>query len=423
MDAQGGALFEDGLLGQIRGRFCHVTSDPIVGPRVYLENAGGALTLRRVVEVVAEQTAIPDNAGRANATSRRIEKTIAEGRDALRILMGASSGVVDVGESTTSNAWTVLRPMIENVAGTNAVVTNLDHPATYDTVRTLCERRGLQWRVAGLTPSRGIVEPESVAAQVDDGTVVLTVIHSSNITGTQNAVADIIRAAREKKPDLYVLVDGAQHGPHGLVDVEALGCDGYLVSSYKMFSKIGSSAFYVSERVVELPHDKLRGKPATCWEQGTREQAGYAAWSEVLGYLCWLGGHFTEAKERRALVVAAMGAVAQHERALTRMMLHGTGAAPGLLSMPHVTVHGEVDDLSVKESCLGFSVDGMTSGEAVERLAVAGIRVHNRVSDAYSRHTLEALGLSECVRASLAHYNSPADVEAFLTATARMERH
>ena len=420
MSDQQGKLLDDALLADVRDRFCHVTCDPVVGPRIYLENAGGALTLKNVVDAVARHTAIPDNAGRANDTSRHVEHVIAEGRDNLRTLAGACKGVVDVGESTTRNAWTVLRAIIENVPGTNVVVTNLDHPATYDTTRTLCERVGLEWRVAGLTPARGLVEPASVCAQVDDGTVALAIIHSSNITGTQNPVAEIVREARRARPDLYVLVDGAQHGPHGVVDVEALGCDAYLLSSYKMFSKIGSSAFYVSERASQLPHDKLRGKPQTYWEQGTREQAGYAGWTEVADYLCWLGAHFSDASGRRQLVVAAMQAVERHERALTHRMLHGTASTAGLLAMGHVAVHGEVEDLSVKEPCVGLSVDGMASGEVVERLAGEGIRVHNRISDAYSRHTLEALGLEECVRVSLCHYNSPDEVWTFLSAIARM---
>ena len=48
MTPEKGNLFEDSLLREIRERFCHVESDPISGPRIYLENAGGALTLKKV---------------------------------------------------------------------------------------------------------------------------------------------------------------------------------------------------------------------------------------------------------------------------------------------------------------------------------------------------------------------------------------
>jgi cysteine desulfurase / selenocysteine lyase len=414
-------IFEDSLLVEIRERFCNVSCDPVAGERIYMENAGGSLTLKRVVDVTNFHTALPDNAGRANPTSRHVDDVITKGREDLRLIIGAREGVADVGESTTRNAWTLLRPIIENVPGKNVVTTNLDHPATYDTTRTLCEQMGLEWRVAGVTSARGIVDPATVRQKVDSGTVALTVIHSSNITGTQNRVAEIIREARRAKPDLYVVVDGAQHGAHGPLDVEELGCDGYLLSSYKMFSKIGASAFYLSKRASLLPHEKLRGKPPEYWAMGTREQANYAGWSEVADYLCWLGARFTKASGRREQVVAAMHAIELHERALTHRLLEGGGKAPGLLAMKHVVVQGETKDLTVKEPCVGFNLTNKGSAEVVERLAKRGIRVHNRVWDAYSRHTLEALGLKDCVRASLCHYNTPWEVDAFLSAVAELK--
>ena len=276
-----GKCFEDALLREIRQCFCHVGSDPIVGPRIFLENAGGALTLKRVVDVVAQQTALPDNAGRANLTSQGIDSLIAKGTEDVCTLLGVHSGTISVGESTTSNAFRVLSAIIRNIPGDNVVTTNLDHPAVFDATRLLAERSGKQWRVAKLSPPSGVVRPESVAEQVDSRTIVLALIHSSNITGIRNDVKAIILAARKIKPDLQVVVDGATFGNHGVVDVDELGCDVYLLSSYKLFSKVGASVAYLSDRTSRLPHDKLLGKPESDWELGTREQAGYATWSEL----------------------------------------------------------------------------------------------------------------------------------------------
>ena len=415
-----GKLFQDSVLASIRARFCHVESDPVSGPRVYFENAGGSLTLKSVVDLVSRETALPDNAGRDNPTSHKIGATIQRGTADLTLLLGARSGVVALGESTTSNAFKALGAIVANVPGNNVVTTNLDHPAMYDSTRLLAERTGKEWRVAGLSPRRGLVEPESIAAHIDAGTAVLAVMHSSNITGMTNDVASIIQAARERKPDLYVVLDGAQHGPHGLVDVARLGCDAYFVASYKLFSKIAASAVYLSDRAARLPHDKLLGKPETQWELGTREPAGYAAWSAVVDHVCWLAGHFTTSPDRRELIAAAMNAIELHERALTHRLLHGAEPSRGLLDMGQVTVYGDVDDLAAREPCVILSVKGMSSAETVSALAEQGIRVHNRVSDAYSRHTLEALGIEECVRVSLAHYNSPEEVDAFLRALEKL---
>ena len=59
-------MFSPDLLAEIRSRFAHVESCPFEGPRVFFENAGGALTLNSVVDTSTKFAAIPDNQGRDN---------------------------------------------------------------------------------------------------------------------------------------------------------------------------------------------------------------------------------------------------------------------------------------------------------------------------------------------------------------------
>ena len=66
------AMFENnpGLMEKIRDKFAHVETCPQQGDRVFFENAGGALTLKSVVETSAKFAAIPDNQGRDNVASK-----------------------------------------------------------------------------------------------------------------------------------------------------------------------------------------------------------------------------------------------------------------------------------------------------------------------------------------------------------------
>ena len=61
-----------GLMEEIRDRFAHVDSCPVQGKRVFFENAGGALTLKAVVETSQHFAAIPDNQGRDNTMSHEL---------------------------------------------------------------------------------------------------------------------------------------------------------------------------------------------------------------------------------------------------------------------------------------------------------------------------------------------------------------
>lgn len=60
------------LMTAIRDSFAHVDNCPFQGPRVFFENAGGALTLNTVVETSTKFAAIPDNQGRDNPASHAL---------------------------------------------------------------------------------------------------------------------------------------------------------------------------------------------------------------------------------------------------------------------------------------------------------------------------------------------------------------
>lgn len=170
-------------------------------------------------------------------------------------------------------------------------------------------------------------------------------------------------------------------------------------------------------RLASVRHAKLRGKAAGAWDLGTRDAGGFGSFSAIVDYLCWLGGRFAcsgDADDRRSLVEAAMRAIEAHEMALTDRMLNGTPDLPGLLRLKRVKLLGDPTVNDQREGVCSFTIDGLSAGEVVERCEQAGVIVHDRQSDAYSRQTLEALGASECVRASLGHYNTPGEVDAFL---------
>ena len=408
------ACFSDALLRQIRARFENVASDPIVGKRIYFENAGGALRLKSVMAATQLFTGLPDNAGRRNRTSRFIDETIAKGRQDVRFLMGATAGEVISEQSGTGMIFRILSTVARSVKGTNIVTSNLEHPAVYDGCHILARRYGQECRVAGLDPKSGHVPVEAVTRLVDKNTVMLAVIHASNILGTTNDVAGMVREARRIKPDLYVVIDGCQYGSHGVIDVAEHGADAWVLDAYKIYSKIGTNFAYLSTRLANLDRDNLAGKAPNDWDLGTREPAAFASISCVVDYMQWLGAHFTERGDPRSKVLAAMRAIEAHERELTELMLRGDGKTPGLLSIKGVTVYGETSDLSKRQAILGLNVAGATSAKVVDYLESHGVRTHNRTNDAYSRHVLAALGIPECVRVSLCHYNSRGEVLSFL---------
>ena len=415
--------FDAALLDEIRSRFCYVDGDPWTGPRIYFENAGGSLRLKAAAEAAAEAAQLPDNAGRSHAASQRVDALIKAGLEDAAALFGARDGVVLAGQSTTGDVFRLLDTITAQAlasgdgAGGNLVCTELDHPATYDATAWFARQRGLERRVVALDPASARVTPAAVAARIDERTIAVVCIHASNILGVKNDVPAIADAARARNPRTLFLADGAQHAQHGPVEAGAWGVDAYFIAAYKVFSKPGMSFTGGGPRLAALPHWKLDGHPQRQWQLGTADIGGFAAFSAAIDYLCWLGATCapsTEGADRRARLCAAMAAIASHETALTHRMLDADGDPPGLLGLPAVRLLGDPTVGPGRESVFSIEIAGLDVDAVTRRFRDAGVIIHTRKNDAWSGHTLRALGTDACVRVSLAHYNTLEEVAVFL---------
>jgi cysteine desulfurase / selenocysteine lyase len=58
----------------------------------------------------------------------------------------------------------------------------------------------------------------------------------------------------------------------------------------------------------------------------------------------------------------------------------------------------------------------MESPDAVESLNTQGIRTHTRKADHYRGNVLNPLGLPDCIRTSMCHYNTEQEVAQLLGA-------
>ncbi len=405
-----------GLMDEIRGRFAHVDACPFTGERVFFENAGGALTLNSVVETSARFAAIPDNQGRDNPASAALQQIIDTAKDDMRVLFNAPTGLFFVGESGTELLFRLIRTACLGTPGGGRVLgSTLEHPASRSAARHWAEVAGKEHVLVAHDDATGSVDAAAYRPEVTSDTRVATILHTSPVTGMAVDVAAIAREIRAVAPECCIIVDGIQHAAHGRLDIESYDIDGYVISPYKMFSRHGYGVAWVSERLNALRHEHLIDAPNEPWEFGTRDTGAYATFSDVVGYLEWLGSRFTDSDDRRARIVAAGEAIHAQEHALTEAMLHGTGNHTGLADLEGITVIGGVDN-PLREGLVSIALEGVPAPEVVTALRERGIRTHTRKADHYSGNILDPLGLEGAVRVSMCHYNTVEEVGRFLAA-------
>jgi selenocysteine lyase/cysteine desulfurase len=411
-------MFSPALLEKIRDRFLYVESDPYSGKRVYLEASGGSLRLKSVMETMSKEVALPDELHRYNPASDYVVEAMEKGIDAVKLFLGANSGTIMSANSATHTIFRAVNAVVNNIPGTNVVTNQLEHPAVLSPTKYYAELNGKEWRVANISRETGSVPMEAMLEKIDKNTCMLCFQHASNQTGAVNDAKTIIQEARKIKPDLYVLIDAVQYAPHGPIDVEEIDADAYAFGPYKAYGVKGIGFAHISDRLAKLPHENLLLKPDTNWVLGSPPHAMFAAWSAVVDYLCWLGGHFTDSTDRRELIVASKKAIHRHMMALLNRALHGTDEVEGLLDMEHVTMCGLENEIVNRMCIFLFRIKGFDSPTASERYNHKyHVRVSARVKDSYSTSPLEGLGWPDAVRLSAAHYNTPEEIDLFLKAT------
>ncbi|MBT8169798.1 nitrogen fixation protein NifS [Phaeobacter gallaeciensis] len=403
------------LLSEIRNRFAQIDHCPQQGPRIFFENAGGALTLKSVVETSQTYAAIPDNQGRDNVGSHELVRVINKAKEDMRVFMNATSGQFFVGESGTELLFRLIMNACLGAGPGRVLGSSLEHPAT----RSACARwAGVAGQTHVLVPhddATGTVTAEAYASKVTPDTKVATIVHTSPVTGMGVDVAAVSAAIRAVAPDCYIIVDGIQHAAHGRMDLTAYDIDGYVVSPYKVFSRHGYGVAWISDRLTKLPHNSLIDGPEDNWEMGTRDTGSYATLSDVVSYFEWLGEQVSDTTDRREKFIAAGEAIHAQEKVLTDAMIHGTGNLAGLKDMENVQILGGVDN-PAREGLVSLTVSGVPSVDVVKALNAHGIRTHLRKADHYSGNILDPLGLDSCVRVSMCHYNSAHEVAQFLAA-------
>ncbi|MEM1386210.1 MAG: aminotransferase class V-fold PLP-dependent enzyme [Pseudomonadota bacterium] len=404
------------LMADIRARFAHVDTCPEAGPRIFFENAGGALTLNSVVQTSCSFAAIPDNQGRDNEMADELGRVIAEAKRDMRVFFNAPEGDIFVGESGTELLFRLIMNAVLGAAEGGVVIgSTLEHPAT----RSACNR----WSKVARKPyiqiahnnATGTVTAEDYIPHLCPDIRVATILHTSPVTGMAVDVAAVAKAIRAVAPDAYIIVDGIQHACHGRIDIAQYDIDGYVISPYKVFSRHGYGVAWTSARLNALPHDGLDGGPAGSWELGTRDTGAYATMSDVVAYFEWLGAQTSRETSRRARIDAAGAAIRAHEQVLTDAMIHGTGNQTGLAALPGVHLIGGAEN-PAREGLVSLTLDGMEAPDLVSALRARGIRTHTRKADHYSGNILDPLGLQAAVRVSMCHYNTVAEVQVFLHA-------
>jgi cysteine desulfurase family protein (TIGR01976 family) len=383
---------------------------------VFFDNPGGTQVPQHVVDRMTDYLLHTNaNHGGAFPTSRQSDAILDQAHRAVANLYNAASpDEIVFGPNMTTLTFAISRALTAQLGpGDELIVTHLDHDANISPWLLAAEDRGCTVRWLDFDVEDCTLNLDQLAGLLSDRTKIVAVGYASNAVGTINPVDRIVEMAHQAGALCYV--DAVQFAPHGLIDVQALGCDFLVASAYKFFGPHVGALYGKAEHLNSLRAYKVRPAPDLPpgkFETGTQNHEGLAGTLGALEYLAWVGQ--SEASEpaaadpTRQALVNALGAVADYERDLTAHLLES------LLSIPGVRVYGltDPDDLSRRVPTVSIRLRGVSPRQAAQALAKSGIYVWD--GNFYALAVTRRLELEDqggLLRIGLAHYNTHDEID------------
>lgn len=390
----------------------------VLGSHAFFENAGGSYPCRQVVDRLHRfyldrkvQPYGPYPGAQAGGAE------MDEARARLAGLMGVKAPQVSFGPSTSANTFVLAQAVRVWLKGAKAaiVVTNQDHEANSGVWRRLADE-GIEVREWQIDPQTGSLDPADLAALLADGKVRLVCLpHCSNVVAEINDVAAI--SAMAKAAGARVVVDGVSYAPHGLPDFNALGCDVYLFSAYKVYGPHQGIMVIAEDFGAELPAQGHYFNAGSLYKRFTPagpDHAQIAACAGMADYIDALHAHhFGAEADAAARNRAVHDLMRAHEVAVVAPLLEYLAARNDLRLIGPRAAEARAPTVAV--------VLDRAAEPVSEALGRDGIACW--AGDFYAVRPLTAMGVDldrGVLRMSLVHYTSAAEVAQLIAALDRV---
>jgi cysteine desulfurase/selenocysteine lyase len=371
-------------------------------PLIYLDSTATSQKPLMVIQAMDEFYR------RSNANIHRGIHTLAEeatakyenARERVAKFIGASSArqvifTRNTTESINLVAYSWGRANLKS--GDLVILTEMEHHSNLVPWQILAAERSIQLEFIPVT-KEGLLDIENYQRLLVLEPRLVAFSHMSNVLGTINPAADIIRMAHQA--GAITLVDGAQSVPHFSVDVQALGADFLAFSAHKMCGPTGIGVLFGRKEILDAMPPFLGGgdmikrvqlRSFTPNELPHKFEAGTPAIAEAIG----MGAAVDY------LQSVGMERIANHERQIVEYALERLEEIPGVNIFGPSAEH--------KGGVVSFTLAGIHPHDISQILDGDGIAIRAGHHCAMPLH--EKFHLPATARASFYLYNTLEEVD------------
>ena len=275
------------------------------------------------------------NPSSSHAYGQETHTAVEEARAQVASLLGCASPevVFTGGGSEADNLALVGVAEAYRDKGNHIITSQVEHPAVLNSCRYL-EKRG--YSVTYLpVDQQGRVDPKSVDRAITSKTILVSIMHANNETGTLQPIAEIAAVARQR--GVLVHTDAAQSVGKVGTRIDELGVDLLTVAGHKLYAPKGVGVLYVRSGIVLEP-----------LIHGAGHEGGRRAGTENVPYIVGLGIACQVAAQAMGEYVPRMRSLRDHlyellSQRIPGLALNGHPAErlPNTLNVSFPVVDGE----------------------------------------------------------------------------------
>ncbi len=331
------------------------------------------------------------NPSSSHAYGQTTAAAVEKARQQVASLLGCDPGeiVFTGGGSESDNMALVGRVWAAGVTNPHVITSVVEHPAILNTCKFL-EDRGAHVTYLPVD-SFGQVDPDDVRRSITGNTVVVSIMHANNETGTRQPIADIGTICNEAGIPFHT--DASQSAGKIPTRVDALRVDLLTIAGHKLYAPKGIGALYIRSGIDVEP-----------LIHGAGHESGRRAGTENVPYIVALGA-------AAELARASLATEEPRQRQLRDRLQALLEQDPG-----NVTVSGHPVERLPNTLNIRFSgIDGNQLLDATPGIAAstgsachAGLSEPSPVLVAMGVDPVDAIG---AVRLSIGRPTTQADVE------------
>ncbi|MER8910086.1 cysteine desulfurase-like protein [Mesorhizobium sp. M0854] len=411
----------DFRIDAVRAKFPALSLTDKSRRRIYFDNPAGTQVPQAVADAVSRCLLTTNaNVGGFFETTVAAQNIVDEAHLAMADFLGAASPQeIIIGANMTTLTYHMSRTLGRTMKlGDEIILTRTDHEGNVSPWLQLAEDLGLVVRWLPFDQQSWEIEEAALAALLSERTRLVALNYASNLTGSINRVKALTGIAR--RAGALVYVDAVQFAPHGLIDVQNLGCDFLICSAYKFFGPHMGILWGRLDVIDALKPYKCRCSSNALperFELGTPQIELMAGLSAAVDYFAELGAAAGAQGSRRLKIAKAFEVSIAYENPLAQQLIDGLSDIAGL------TIHGITDPKRINERVptVSFTVEGIVPETIVRQMNAENIFLwsgHN-----YAWEIVHQLGIPAeqgVVRIGIAHYNTSAEIDATLESVHRV---